>query len=70
METGGSLLTKALSLKPHERFLLIDELIRSLDHPDTAINEIWLEEASKRLKFHRVGKTKGISFKEVFGDNV
>jgi len=70
METRGLLLTNALSLKPHERFLLIDELIRRLDHPDRNINEIWLEESSKRLKFQREGKTKGISFEEVFGDTV
>ncbi len=68
METGNQILTKALSLKPNDRFLLIDELIRSLDQPDMRISEIWIEESLKRLKLHREGKSEGISFEEVFGE--
>ena len=55
MENSESLLKKALLLKPQDRFLLIDELIRSLDEPNTEIDEIWVEEAGKRLKAHREG---------------
>jgi len=68
METGNSILTEALSLNPDDRFLLIDELIRSLDQPDMRINSIWLEESAKRLKLHREGKSEGISFEEMFGE--
>jgi hypothetical protein len=70
METGESLFKKALLLKPQERFLLIDRLICSLDEPDNNINIIWTSEAEKRLKFHREGKTQGVSFQEVFGEEL
>ncbi|MCP4130991.1 MAG: addiction module protein [bacterium] len=70
METGKILLEKALKLKPQERFLLIESLIQSLDEPNKSIDKIWAEEAEKRLKAHREGKTKGVSYKEVFGEEL
>ena len=70
MESSESLLKRALLLKPQDRFLLIDGLIRSLDEPDKEIEEIWSAEAEKRLKAHREGKTKGVSFKTVFGEEL
>ena len=60
METSKSLLKKALLLKPQDRFLLIDGLLRSLDEPNKEIDEIWAEEAEKRLRAHREGKTQGV----------
>jgi len=69
METAESLLKKALLLKPQDRFLLIDGLIHSLDEPNKEIDAIWAEEASKRLNAHR-GETKGIPFREVFGEEL
>jgi len=69
MVSGESLLKKALQLKPQERFLLIDSLIRSLDEPNKEIDAIWAEEAEKRLKAHREGKTQSVSFREVFGED-
>jgi len=44
METSKSLLKKTLLLKPQDRFLLIDGLVRSLDEPNKEIDEIWAEE--------------------------
>lgn len=70
METGESLLKKALVLKPQDRFLLIDELVRSLDEPNKEIDAIWVDEAEKRLRAHREGKTRGVSFKDVFGEEL
>lgn len=68
METSETLLKKAMNLKSQDRFLLIDGLIRSLDEPNKEIDEIWADEASKRLNAHRKGITKPVSFNEVFGD--
>lgn len=68
MDNTQALLKKALELKPQDRFLIIDGLIRSLDEPDRTIDEIWAEEAQKRLKAHRDGKRQGIPFEQVFGD--
>ena len=70
METSESLFKKALLLKPQERFLLIDGLVRSLDEPDKEIDEIWAEEAEKRLIAHREGKTQGVPFEDVFGEEL
>ena len=70
METSESLLKKALQLKPQDRFFLIEGLIRSLDEPDKEIDEIWIQEAYKRLKAHREGKTKAIPVSAVFGEKL
>ena len=70
MESSESLLKRALLLKPQDRFLLIDGLIRSLDEPDKEIDEIWSVEAEKRLKAHRADKTQGVPFKSVFGEEL
>ena len=64
METSKSLLKKALLLKPRDRFLLIDGLVRTLDEPNKEIDTIWAEEAEKRLRAHREGKTQGVPFRE------
>ncbi len=69
MENCESLLKKALLLKAQDRFLLIDGLIRSLDEPNKEIDAIWAEEAAKRLRAHREGKTQGIPFRDVFGED-
>ena len=70
METSKSLLKKALLLKPRDRFLLIDGLVRTLDEPNKEIDTIWAEEAEKRLRAHREGKTQGVPFKGVFGEDL
>ncbi len=69
MENCESLLEKAVLLKPQERVLLIDGLIRTIDEPDKSIDAIWADEAENRLKAHRTGKTKGIPFEDVFGED-
>ena len=66
MENCESLFKKACLLKPQERFLLIDGLIRTIDEPNINIDNIWTEEAEKRLRAHKSGKTTGISFEDVF----
>jgi len=70
MDNCEALLKKALLLKPQDRSLLIDGLIRSLDEPNREIDEIWAEEAEKRLRAHREGRTAGIPYEEVFGENL
>lgn len=62
----SELLEQALKLKPDERFLLVDSLIKSLDEPDTRLDEIWIQEAEARLQSHREGKLDGIPMEEIF----
>jgi putative addiction module component (TIGR02574 family) len=63
------ILKQALHLKPQERFSLIEGVIKSLDEPDKKLDQIWAEEAEKRLLAYRGGRLKGISMDEIFERN-
>ena len=60
------IMEEALKLKPEERFTLVEGLIKSLDEPDKKLNDIWAEEAEKRLKAYREGRLEGIPMEEIF----
>ncbi len=60
------ILEQALKLHTKERFTIIEGLLTSIDEPDTSLDEIWAEEAEKRLKAYRTGKLEGIPIEEVF----
>ncbi|MDI6740110.1 MAG: addiction module protein [Candidatus Edwardsbacteria bacterium] len=60
------LLKEALKLRPEDRFTLVEGLIRSLDEPDKKLDDIWAEEAEKRLKAYREGRIEGIPMEEIF----
>lgn len=61
-----TIISKALHLKPAEKTLVIEALLRSLDIPDPKIDKIWSAEAEKRLKAYKAGKIKPVSFGELF----
>jgi len=61
-----ALLDAAMKLKPEERLTLVEGLIQSLDEPDKRLDEIWAEEAERRLKAYREGKLEGIPMEEIF----
>lgn len=65
-----ALISKALHLKPAERFIVVEALIKSLDIPAPEIEESWAIEAEKRLKAYKAGKLKTISFEDMFGKEV
>ena len=54
------LLDQAMKLKPEERLILVEGLIKSLDEPDRKLDEIWAEESEKRLNVYREGRPEGI----------
>ena len=60
------LLDEAMKLKAEERFALVEGLIKSLDEPDKKLDEIWAEEAEKRLKAYREGTLEGVPMEEIF----
>ena len=60
------ILEQAIALKPEERFMIVEGLLKSLDEPDQKINEIWGEEAEKRLQTYRDGRLEGVPMEEVF----
>jgi putative addiction module component (TIGR02574 family) len=68
MSTTKELLDEAMKLKPEERFILVEGLIKSLDEPDKKLDEIWAEESENRLKAYREGKLEGIPMQEIFNE--
>ncbi|NTU47548.1 MAG: addiction module protein [Syntrophobacteraceae bacterium] len=64
--TTKKLIEEALSLPVEERALIADSLLRSLNTPDTATDDKWLEVAKKRLAELRSGEVKPIPGDEVF----
>ena len=66
--SSKEILEQALSLKPEDRFMIVEGLIESLDHPDQKIDEIWAKEAEKRLDAYRKGDLEGVPMDEIFQD--
>lgn len=64
--TSKDVLEKALKLKPDERFMVVEGLIKSLDEPDISLDAIWADEAEKRLRAYRSGNLEGIPMEEIF----
>jgi putative addiction module component (TIGR02574 family) len=60
------IIKEALHLKPQDRYIIIENLIKSLDAPDEEIDEIWIEESQKRVKAYKKGLTKTLSYNQVF----
>ncbi len=59
-------LEQALKLRPDERFIVIEGIIKSFDEPDISLDNIWAGEAEKRLKAYRAGNLEGIPMEEIF----
>lgn len=66
MSLTKEIISKALHLKPAEKSIVIEALMKSLDVPDPEIKKIWAEEAEKRLKAYKAGKLKTVSFEDIF----
>ena len=60
------IIEEALHLKPQERYIIIENLVQSLNQPDEKINKIWIEESQKRLKAYKRGTVKTLSYDQVF----
>ena len=63
---NNEVLEQALKLKAEDRFVVIEGLLKSLDVPDEKIDDVWAEEAEKRLEAYRDGRIEGIAMEEVF----
>ena len=62
-----TLINNVLQLKPAERMRLLNVIYGSLERPDTTIDEIWYDEAERRLAAHKAGNIQGIPAEEVLG---
>ncbi len=57
---------EALQLPSHERAILAEKLLHSLDEEeDTDVERAWIEEAERRYKEYKRGKTSGRSIDDV-----
>jgi putative addiction module component (TIGR02574 family) len=60
---------EALRLSPHERALLVEHLIGSLEpDEDPDAERSWIEEAERRYQDYKAGKVKSIPAEQVFKD--
>ena len=64
--SGKEILEQAMALKPEERFMIVESLLKSLDEPNLEIDAIWAEEAEKRLQAYQEGRLEGIPMEEIF----
>lgn len=64
--SNKEIIESALKLSPPEKLLIVESILRSLDEPDKEIENVWIEEAEKRLKAYRDGKLKGIPMEDIF----
>lgn len=56
-----------MKLDPAERFALVDDILHTLDKPDPEIDQLWIEEAERRLAAYRRGEVEGIPAEDVLG---
>ncbi len=60
------LINHAESLPIEERAFVVDSLLRSLNPPDSKVDEKWALVAEQRLNEIRSGKVEAVSMEEVF----
>jgi putative addiction module component (TIGR02574 family) len=62
----NEIINEALSLKPQERYMIIENLVKSLSQPNTEIDQLWIEESTKRAEAIKNGTLKTVSYEDVF----
>ena len=65
-----SLIDNVLKLSPPDRMRLLNLIYLSLEKPDETIDNIWYDEAERRLTEFECGRVKGIPAKDVLGDRI
>jgi putative addiction module component (TIGR02574 family) len=64
--SAESILAQALKLSANDRAALVENLILSLDKPDSSLDAAWLKEAEDRLAAYRSGELGAVDADEVF----
>jgi putative addiction module component (TIGR02574 family) len=62
----NEIINEALSLKPQERYMIIENLVKSLSQPNTEIDQLWIEESTKRVEAIKNGTLKTVSYEDIF----
>ncbi|MCU7835461.1 MAG: addiction module protein [gamma proteobacterium symbiont of Taylorina sp.] len=61
-----ALINEVVSLPVEDRTLVVESLLRSLNQPESEIDDKWAKIAAKRLEELQSGKVKAIDGKQVF----
>ena len=62
----NDIIDEALSLKPQDRYKIIESLSMSLDVVNPEIEEAWINESVKRAEAYQNGDLKTVSYEDVF----
>ena len=62
----NEIINEALTLKPQERYEIIENLVNSLNQPNSEIDKLWVEESTKRIQAIKDGTLKTVSYEDVF----
>lgn len=65
MTVPKKILEDALSLPPNGKLELVDYLLASLDAPDKEIDQLWMEEAERRIDAYERGEMRALKIEEV-----
>jgi len=63
----NDIIDEALTLKPQERYLIIEKLNDSLNVPNPEVEKAWIEESMRRSVAYERGELETVSYEEVFG---
>jgi putative addiction module component (TIGR02574 family) len=67
-EAAKRIFQEAMNLPTIERASLIDELLSSMDKPDSELDKLWANEAEERLAAYRQGDIESYPAEEVFAE--
>ena len=62
-----SIVNQALELPAIERLALAEQLLASLEQPETELDSLWADEAEERIDAYERGELGTVSINEVFG---
>lgn len=65
-EAVKKIFQEAMNLPTMERASLIEELLSSMDKPDSELDKLWAKEAEERLVAYRQGKMESYPADQVF----
>ncbi|MEX0649201.1 MAG: addiction module protein [Balneolaceae bacterium] len=65
MSEKEKLLYEALQLSSVEKADIIEQLIKSLDEPDAAIDKLWMKESENRIDAYERGEISSMTVEEV-----
>ncbi|CAA0113428.1 Uncharacterised protein [Halioglobus japonicus] len=66
-DVANILIDQALELPASQRAIVAEQLLMSLEQPNSDLDAIWASEAESRLASYRSGETEALPLSEVIG---